>query len=333
MLSSKVLRNKKAQNLFKRCISTFSHQPKVSIFKDVSLIDLVKKAVVYKASQNDLVLKHGDAMTKVSYKVFGKKLTNLVIENTGGQIFTSGPTIQTLKADSERLYTDHGIWSGGNYVLEGIEEDNVAIFDNAKDYLIESLDQFAKGRPHCHLAIKLTGLGHMQMFKTYHEAQHMLLKGMFGNYSTKSEKDEWNVLSKDGVEQFLQDQNIEYTQPELDEFMKLAKFGDSEYPADQIGEVEFYENIHAHYILSDSHNTAIIKKICLKNGLDEETRQCIQRMQDRAIEITEKACKQSTLLFIDAEQTFIQDALDGFTRQLQTKFHKENQAFILNGYQ
>ena len=56
-------------------------------------------------------------------------------------------------------------------------------------------------------------------------------------------------------------------------------------------------------------------------------------MQARTIEITETACPQGTLLFVDAEQTYIQDALDGFTRQLQTKFHKDNKAFILNGYQ
>lgn len=273
MLSTRTLKVTKLVKPTARYVATTTDAQNINIFKDCSMVSLIKKAVVYKASQNDFVLKHGDSLTHKSYKIFGKTITNSVIENTGGQIFTSGPTIKTLTADAERLYTDHGIWSAGNYVLEGIEEDKVDIFDAAKDYLVDSLEQFAKGRPHCHLAIKLTGLGHMHMFKNYNDAQHMLLKGMFDRYSSQSEHDEWNVITRIGVEQFLKDNQFEYTSEDVDEFFKVAKFSDSDYPSDQIGEIEFYENVHAHYVYSDNHNSAIISKVCEKNGLDQATRE------------------------------------------------------------
>ena len=40
-----------------------------------------------------------------------------------------------------------------------------------------------------------------------------------------------------------------------------------------------------------------------------------------------------TNLLVDAEQTYINKALDSMTKQLQTHYHKDRPAFILNAYQ
>jgi len=306
--------------------------PVSTLFGNASIIELVKTAIVYKASQNDFVLSKGDSMTKYSYKMFGKELTNAVIENTGGLIFTAGPTIKTLINDVDKLYTDKGIWSAGNYVLEGIERDCPDTFDDARDYLVETMDRCTGDRPYCSLAIKLTGLGHMEMFRIYHRAQHLLLREMFRNHSV-SHLDGRMVLTRDGIKEFLNSKNIEFTSTEIDEFFGIAKFDDSKYGSDEIGEIEFYENVHAHYVNSDNHNSAIIKRICASVGLKKNTRLAIERFQKRALDIVETAAKYDTKLLIDAEQTYIQKALDSFTRQLQTMYHRDRPAFILNGYQ
>ena len=49
--------------------------------------------------------------------------------------------------------------------------------------------------------------------------------------------------------------------------------------------------------------------------------------------IVSRASEYQTILFVDAEQTYIQGALDGITRQLQSIYHKNQHAFILNGCQ
>lgn len=304
-----------------------------NIFKDVGTFNLLKKAVVYYASKSDFILHNGESLAKKSYKVFGKSFTNSIIENTGGEVFTAGPTIKTLTDDAERFYTDHGLWSCGNYVLEGIETDDVRTFDNAKDYLIKSLDLYADGKPYCHLAIKLTGLGHMDMFKIYDKAQSLLLTEMFGKYSQQEAGSEWKVLHRSGVEQFLKDQKIEYTTADVDEFFELAKSKNSKFPKSQIGEVEFYHNVHAHYVYTKQHETKIISRICDKVGLTQSIREAIVRLQNRFEAIIQKSQETKSLLFVDAEQTYIQRALDSLTNQFNTKYHKDNLAFILNGYQ
>lgn len=54
-----------------------------------------------------------------SYKVMGKKFTNWLINQTAGDLFTSGPTINTLLQDLEQL-EKRKIGGIGNYVVEGI---------------------------------------------------------------------------------------------------------------------------------------------------------------------------------------------------------------------
>lgn len=308
----------------------FSSKP--SPFVGNSVFDLVKTAAVYKASQADFILNKGDKIAERTYKLLGKELTNSIIENTGGKVFTAGPTIRTLISDVDRLYTEKGVWSGANYVLEGLSRDDPEQFNKAKDYLIETLDRGANRRHYCHLAIKLTGLGHMDMFKIYNKAQRILMTELFSGYATPH-PDGRMVLTKEGVKQFMRDNEYEFTEADIQEFFEIAKFENSNYNSDEIGEVEFYENVHVHYVNSDNHNTAIIKKICNSVGLKSNTRQAIQRFQDRVVEIVEKAQNYDTKLFVDAEQTFIQLALDAFTRQLQSIYHKDRVAFILNGYQ
>ena len=112
-----------------------------ALFKDNSMLDLIMTMGIYKASQNDIVLKKGERLSEIAYKVLGKRLTNAIIENTGGKVFTSGPTIKTLTADTDKFYNKYGIWTAANFVMEGIETDDVAKFDYAKNYLVGTITE------------------------------------------------------------------------------------------------------------------------------------------------------------------------------------------------
>jgi proline dehydrogenase len=58
------------------------------------------------------------------------------------------------------------------------------------------------------------------------------------------------------------------------------------------------------------------------------------RCQNRVFEVIDTAAeKTGTNLLVDAEQTYINKALDSMTKQLQTHYHKDRPAFILNAYQ
>ena len=60
---------------------------------------------------------------KVAYRVLGKNLTNWLINRSAGDVFTSGPTINTLLQDISRL-EKRNIGGIGNYVVEGLETMN-----------------------------------------------------------------------------------------------------------------------------------------------------------------------------------------------------------------
>lgn len=98
-------------------------------FSQDSVPKLLKKLIVYNLSKSDFLLNNGENLVNVSYKVLGKGLTNGLVRNTGGDIFTSGPTISTLIKDSDFFWRKHHIESVGNYVMEGIEGDQPSLFN------------------------------------------------------------------------------------------------------------------------------------------------------------------------------------------------------------
>lgn len=303
-----------------------------SIFKSVSTVQLIKQSLVYRMSKSEFVLKNGNSLVDACYKYMGKHYTNKIIEKTAGEIFTSGPNIKTLIADVDKFYTQRGIFSGANYVLEGCEEDNIPTFDKCRDYLIDTLDVVCKNRPYAHLAIKLSGLAHMDMFKKYHRAQHIMMHDLFQKCSTGL-SDGSRVLTRDGIKKFWQNHKYNYTEASLDEFIEIAKFKNSKYSKDEIGVVEFFSNVHAHYINSDKHNSDLIHQIWERAEITPEIREAIIRFEKRLDAIISRASVYKTHLFVDAEQTYVQGAMDAITRQFQSVYHKNQRAFILNGCQ
>mmetsp|Transcript_1413 Transcript_1413/g.1617 ORF Transcript_1413/g.1617 Transcript_1413/m.1617 type:complete len:438 (+) Transcript_1413:25-1338(+) len=329
-LSKRICRKKALQSL--QWFNSKSMASKPEVFKDMTTFDLVKRGVIYKMSQSDILLNNGEWLAKQSYQFLGKHITNGLIECTGGEIFTSGPTIKTLIEDVDRFYYEDGILSGAGYVLEGCEQDDIALFDNCTNYLLETLDRVCKTRPYCSLAIKLTGLAHMDMFKIANKAHFMFFYHLFKKYATQRGNDRL-VLTRDALIEFLRRNKYHVTDANVDEFIEIVKFKDSKYGKDEIGELEFFSNVSSHYFRSDKHHADIIHQVCERSGLTPEIREALNRFEKRIDRIVDRAAKYGTKLFIDAEQSYIQLALDSFARQIQTHYHKDRRAFVLNGVQ
>ena len=52
---------------------------------------------------SNLFINYSLAGLNFSYRVFGMRLTNKVVQSTSGEIFTGGVTIDDIKNDSKRL--------------------------------------------------------------------------------------------------------------------------------------------------------------------------------------------------------------------------------------
>ncbi len=67
------------------------------------------------------------------YKIFGTKISNMLINKTAGEVFTSGEYVSTLLKDIEHL-NQRKIQGVANYVAEGLHEMNeTAIKQTLKD--------------------------------------------------------------------------------------------------------------------------------------------------------------------------------------------------------
>ena len=64
--------------------------------------------------------------------------------------------------------------------MEGIEGDHPSLFNKAKDDMAAALKSYCTiVRPYTHLAIKLTGLADMDMFKKWSGAHEYLIEQVF----------------------------------------------------------------------------------------------------------------------------------------------------------
>lgn len=138
------------------------------------------------------------------------------------------------------------------------------------------------------------------------------------------------VLTRDGLQNYLQDREIEASEAEIDAFFKTAKRG-AKTQEGGISEVEFFANIHAYEMNADRQCT-LVRKIALSSGMLETDYVDIAEFHGRADPVFEAVDRGGALMFVDAEQTFLQFALDSYTRQMQEKYNVRR-SMIQNGYQ
>lgn len=108
------------------------------IFAMDSTPTLIKKYFVYKLMGSNLFINYALGAMNMCYKLMGIRLTNFVINNSVGSIFTAGETLQTLKSDVGQLEKNkiHGV---GNYVVEGLSEMDEEKVERFYQHLLESI--------------------------------------------------------------------------------------------------------------------------------------------------------------------------------------------------
>jgi len=72
-------------------------QADASPFAHDRTFELIKKFLIYKAMGSNLFINYALAGVHLSYKLLGTKITNLLIEKTGGSIFTGGVDLQSVQ--------------------------------------------------------------------------------------------------------------------------------------------------------------------------------------------------------------------------------------------
>jgi hypothetical protein len=128
----------------------------------------------------DWFFNNSGRLTQLSYSMAGKKFTNFMIEKTGGEIFTAGPTISTLSREADLLFAHHGLMAGANYLVEGVKDATDEQLDANQDFLIKTLKEFSTVQPTTRqVAVKLTAFIKMDPVLRFNTAKLNMKKKYF----------------------------------------------------------------------------------------------------------------------------------------------------------
>lgn len=294
------------------------------IFAKDKTSTLIKKYFVYKLMGSNLFINYSLGLMNVSYRLLGVRLTNFAINKSVGSLFTSGESIQSLVHDITTLKKDniHGI---ANYVVEGLETQDDEFVKGVYDHLLESINAQTIANNEGHLAIKLTA-----MISTDVMTKLSLAQFVFLNDILKFNKQEY--IDQSDLRNSLIERGISFTEEEFGSLLNSLKF-DRNIDNSQISRLELYAN--AHLFRLDDENSNLKRKIAIGCGvgITEEDLAIFDKFAQRVIQIGKTAHAKNCLLYVDAEQTFMQSAIESFGQQLTHMFNRDDKHIIMNGYQ
>jgi hypothetical protein len=116
----------------------------------------MKKYFAYKLMGSNFFIDHSLKMMGLCYRILGIRPTNFCINNSVGDLFTSGETMHTLKEDVKML-RDKNIRSLVSFAVEGLHEHDEARILDFFYKTIETIDSQSAPDREGHCALKLTG--------------------------------------------------------------------------------------------------------------------------------------------------------------------------------
>jgi len=265
-------------------------------FKYDTTFGLVKKMAIYKMMGSNLFINHSLTAMSLSYRLFGIKLTNALIENTAGSIFTGGVTVDDLVKDMDVL-ADRNVGSISMMVAEGLTNADEKTLDYFHAISKDTVKKMSEGRSEAHFAVKLTIFVSLEVMQKMSTAQKAFVHEILGlDYSDANT----SVLSREQLVQNLSKAGItEYTESDLDTL--IEKLSDSN---GEMSALARYKN--GHLFSLDAPLSSLEKLIATEiAGMDESEFHKFELFKERTLSFTEYAKERNTSLYVDAEQSFL----------------------------
>lgn len=139
-------------------------------FKYDTTFGLVKKMFIYKMMASNLFINHSLTAMSMSYRLFGIRLTNALIENTAGSIFTGGVSVDDLVKDMDVL-ADRNVGSISMMVAEGLTNADEKTLDYFHAISKDTVKKMSEGRSEAHFAVKLTIFVSLEVMQKMSTAQ------------------------------------------------------------------------------------------------------------------------------------------------------------------
>jgi len=161
-----------------------------SVFAHESTFELVKKLFIYRMMGSNLFINHSLMGIQLSYRLFGKRITNWAIESTAASVFTGGVSVGDLKRGTAVL-EQRGIGSIACYVVEGVRQAKNETLDEFLNFSLDSIKAITEGREDGHFALKLTAYISTDLMEKISLAQHKFIHEVLKvNYNDASDNSE-----------------------------------------------------------------------------------------------------------------------------------------------
>ena len=281
-------------------------KPDASVFANDSTMLLVKKYFVYKLMGSNVFINYSLFGMNVCYKLFGVKLTNFAINNSVASIFTSGETVSSIKSDIIE-HERKGVNGIGGYVVEGLPKMDTVKIDRFYNAMLKFIRETTEGRTEGHFALKFTAIISIDIMTRMSRAQYT-----FMNDILKFDKQETIDISD--LKNSLLERGVTFTNDELELLFKSLKFENNE--SGNISRLERYANAHLFKLDSESRksNQDLMQRIAIGCGvgISEEDLQIFENFSNQVNTMTDLANERNCMLYIDAEQTFMQSSIESF---------------------
>lgn len=137
-------------------------------------------------------------------------------------------------------------------------------------------------------------------------------------------------ISGEDIKAGFQKHGIVCTEEELQSVISMLRFTGN--TSGKISRVERYANGHLFPIFAEKNNP-FLTKVALQLGVTPADLQTNETFIRRVLDITTLAHQRNCLLYVDAEQSYMQRQLDSIAHQLTHRFNRGDKVIIMNGFQ
>ncbi|KAG7375879.1 hypothetical protein PHYPSEUDO_014955 [Phytophthora pseudosyringae] len=321
------------------------------IFATKSTPELVRAYGVYFMSQFRPLVQHSGELLELSYTFPGAKFTDAMLRATFFGHFCAGqdvneirPVIQKLEsagigaildfaaeADVEQPRdlngVDQNLVSARTYAYDGEAacDANAAISRHA---VIDASEAASAGEP-AFVAIKCTALGKpellMRMSAIIVQAQ-LLFHTLDGpNLSRAKSRYLERMIDYPTLSAGLRNAGVDATEEEIQQLFAELDQSSGDGVIDYVDWVSFLDP----FDLTMGPLTQFIAEEPLSDNEKTQLRNMIARLESLANDAAERGVK----LMVDAEQTYMQPAIDHLTLNLQRKYNRDGEDVIYNTFQ
>lgn len=302
-------------------------------FKSKSVFDLLRSYIVFSICQTPVIVRNSERLMKTSYNIFGKRVTNIILDASFFSHFCAGQDPVTIKPTVDYL-ASNGVGSILDYASEADitdnEEEKIVAGDNNNsnkqiqcrvyDYrgeevceqhyqtFVECIRAVHAVSPTGFAAIKVTALADPKLLEaisiTLTELRQLFLK---------FDTDKTGFVTKD---QFYKAYDTFFKGGDVNKVFETLDI-------DHDGKIDYIEWSNG-LAVEDLHK---LTSFCREQGplaravLDENERNLMARMQVRIHNLANLAQSLGVRLMIDAEHTYFQPAIDYITLGLARKYN------------